>query len=212
MSATTAIAPLYLDLISPYAYFYWRQRHRLHPTITPKPVLVLFGAILKAWQHKGPAELSTKRVHTYAHCVWIAHQQGLPFKMPPRHPFNPLKALRLLVAINAAEAQLDQAFDWIWALGNDPETDFAGFATLLGVANADDVVNQPTVKAQLLAQTNSAIERGVWGVPTLDFNDHLFWGYDTIEWASAVARNPQLMATEAYQRAALCAPGVQRLF
>jgi 2-hydroxychromene-2-carboxylate isomerase len=203
-------ATLYLDLISPYAYFYWHQRRRLAPQIAPKPVLVLFGGILKAWAHKGPAELSTKRLHTYAHCVWVAHQQGIPFTMPPRHPFNPLKALRLMVGSHQLERDLDLAFDWIWGQGNDPELNFAGFAAHLGITDPESVINDANIKTRLIEQTQNAIDRGVWGVPTLDFSHELFWGYDTIEWANAVAQNPLLPQSPPYLQAASCLPGVQR--
>ncbi len=203
-------ATLYLDLISPYAYFYWHQRRRLAPQIAPKPLLVLFGGILKAWAHKGPAELPTKRLHTYAHCVWMARQHGITFTMPPRHPFNPLKALRLLVGRDQLEQDFDLAFDWIWGQGNDPELNFAGFAAYIGAADPDAMINDAKVKARLIEQTQSAIDRGVWGVPTLDFNRELFWGYDTIEWANAVAHDPLLLQSPAFLRAAACEQGVQR--
>jgi 2-hydroxychromene-2-carboxylate isomerase len=34
------------------------------------------------------------------------------------------------------------------------------------------------VKARLREHTDSAIERGVFGVPTMIFGDQLFWGHD----------------------------------
>jgi 2-hydroxychromene-2-carboxylate isomerase len=205
-------ADLYLDVISPYAYLYWRQRHRLDARVQVKPKLVLFGGLLKAWAHKGPAELPSKRLHTYAHCVWVAKQQQVPFVMPPRHPFNPLKVLRLLTARGTQEADLDRAFDWIWAQGNDPEIDFAGFTDCLGqrLDVAEGLISDPAVKAQLVEQTNAAFARGIWGVPTLDLNGHLFWGHDTIDWANAYAEDPQLMTEPSFIRAAACAPGITR--
>ncbi len=203
-------AKLYLDLISPYAYFYWQQRHRLHPSIRPTPVLVLFGGILKAWEHKGPAELPTKRLHTYAHCVWTARQHNIAFTMPPRHPFNPLKALRLLIATGSEEAQIDKAFDWIWAQGHDPELEFAAFANHLNIDNPEQLISQALIKAALIEQTEGAVSRGVWGVPTLDFNGQLLWGFDTIDWANELAHNKGLMQESDFARASQCAVGIKR--
>ena len=61
--------------------------------ITLKPVL--FAGLLGHWDMKGPAEIPAKRVQTYRYCHWLAEKRGIPFKAPPRHPFNPLPLLRL---------------------------------------------------------------------------------------------------------------------
>jgi 2-hydroxychromene-2-carboxylate isomerase len=92
-----SIAKLYVDPISPYAYFYLKQIDRLDDLLDIRITPILFGAVLAHWGQLGPAEIESKRRHTYQHCVWLARRYGLAFQMPSRHPFNPLSALRLLV-------------------------------------------------------------------------------------------------------------------
>src|SRR5207249_952601 len=51
---------------------------------------------------------------------------------------------------------------------------FAGGSDLALVADAQ----QPESKARLRRQTDDAIARGVFGVPSMEVGDELFWGYD----------------------------------
>ena len=84
-------ADWYFDFLSPFSYLQLVQFDRLPPDleITYRPVL--FAGLLGHWEHKGPAEIPAKRVHTYRWCHWYAARHGIPFRMPPAHPFNPLR-------------------------------------------------------------------------------------------------------------------------
>ena len=50
----------------------------------------------------------------------------------------------------------------------------------IGLPGAELVAqaHAPEVKAQLRRQTEAAAARGVFGVPTVEVGDELFWGYD----------------------------------
>ena len=111
----------FFDVLSPFSYLHLRQFGELHRSLELKLVSVLFAGLLRRWGTKGPAELPSKRMHTYRYCAWTASRHGLPFRMPPRHPFNPLSTLRLLVALGAARSHVEQAFDFIYDQGRDPE-------------------------------------------------------------------------------------------
>ena len=87
----------YFDFISPYGYLAWTQIHALaakHDR-TVQPVPVLFAGLLKAWGHKGPAEIPPKRAYVARDIVRNARVLGQPIRVPPQHPFNPLLALRV---------------------------------------------------------------------------------------------------------------------
>ena len=86
---------LHYDLISPFAHVVLARLDELPGDVTVKPVPVLLGAILNHWGQRGPAEISAKRLHTYRQSVFLGKQFGVDLRFPPRHPFNPLKALRL---------------------------------------------------------------------------------------------------------------------
>lgn len=203
-------ARCYFDVISPYAYLHFRSLGAFSDTLDIEFVPVLFAGLLKAWQTKGPAELPAKRTHTYRQCVWLAERLGIPFTMPPRHPFNPLQPLRLLIARGAVPADIARVFDFIWAEGRDPESEWPALHQALGVADATPLVGDPDVKARLLDNTERAVRAGVWGVPTLELRGQLFWGLDTLDWVRAFIADPMLFEQPGMRRADATGAGVVR--
>ena len=135
---------------------------------------VLLAGMLKHWGTKGPAETAPKRLHTYQYCVWQAGVRGIPFRMPPRHPFNPLAAQRLMVALEAGDDVIGQAFGFVFGEGRDPELEFDALAERLGAGDAAELVARREVKQRLIANTQQAIDQGVFGVPTLVLRGQVF--------------------------------------
>lgn len=203
-------ATWYFDVISPYAYLHLKQFGRLaRPlSITYRPVL--FAGLLKHWGTKGPAELPAKRTHTYRQCVWNARVLGVPFAMPPRHPFNPLKVLRLLTALDAPRAAVLAAFDFIWGEGHDPEAEWPALCARLGVAPDTPLIEEPAVKQRLQETTAAAAAAGVWGVPTLEVDGELFWGADTVDFLNAYLADRTLFQHADMRRADAAEIGVVR--
>ena len=197
----------YFDFVSPFSYLHW-QKVKALPAVTPVPIV--FGAVLAACGQKGPAEIPGKREFTYRHVLWQARQEGVALRFPPAHPFNPLAALRLCVAAGSTALAVDALFDWIWKNGNagDSLESLAPVAAALALDPA--VTGSDAVKAQLRANTEAAIAGGVYGVPTLAFDDHLFWGNDAHEFALAALRNPQVLADPEMQRVSALPVGIQR--
>ena len=173
-------ADWYFDFISPFAYLQFREFHRLPANLEIRCVPVLFAGLLKHWSHKGPAEIPAKRIQTYRYTHWLAERRGIPFRMPPAHPFNPLRLLRLAIALGATREAVGAIFDATWGRGEDVYSD-DGFATLavrLGVQDWQTSLGDDGVKQALHANTTAAIERGVYGVPTFVIDGELFWGVD----------------------------------
>ena len=195
-------ADWYFDFLSPFSYLQLTQFDRLPPDLEVTYRPVLFAGLLGHWKHKGPAEIPAKRVQTYRWCHWYAARHGIPFRMPPAHPFNPLRPLRLAVA-QGAEPQLIRAvFDAIWAEGRDPSDDaeWQALTERLDIANADDLIAQPEVKAALRSGTEEAAERGVFGIPTFVIGDELFWGLDTTDLVLDYLNDPNMLKTGEYAR------------
>jgi 2-hydroxychromene-2-carboxylate isomerase len=201
----------YFDLISPFSYLHYTCLDRLRDRLNIQPVPVLFGGLLKHWGTKGPAEVPSKRLHSYQYCVWVASQRGLRFRMPARHPFNSLQAQRLLVALGATTPVVKAAFDFVYAEGRDPELEFTKLGERLGAPDAAKLTSSPEIKQQLLINTQRAIGAGVFGVPTLSTRDRIFWGGDTVEWASRFLDDPDLFEQPGYVDAAACEFGVARV-
>jgi 2-hydroxychromene-2-carboxylate isomerase len=191
---------LYLDFISPYAYLAFEKLPEAlmgHSySVTYKPIL--FAALLKHHGQLGPAEIPAKREWTYRQVQWLAHSQGMALQLPRAHPFNPLGLLRLAVACGAdvdekmgAKSDAGKAantpsrfvvealFHHAWCTGDDA-ADADRLATLSAKLTPARDMNSDEVKAQLKANTEEAIANGVFGVPTLQVDDKLFWGLDAL--------------------------------
>jgi len=173
----------HFDFISPYAYLAWTQIHALAARHGRgvQPVPTLLAPLLAHGGTKGPAEIPAKRAYLVLDTVRIAQHLGVPFAPPASHPFNPLLALRVATLEAGVIGALYTA---AWARGEaiDSEAAVARVLDAAGFAGGDLVARaaQPEVKARLRAQTEAAIARGVFGVPTVFAGDDLFWGVDSL--------------------------------
>lgn len=175
----------YLDFISPYAYLAFEHMpvalmgHSY--SVTYKPIL--FAALLKHHGQLGPAEIAPKRDWTYRQVLWLAQRQGLELQLPATHPFNPLALLRLAVACEARGEPnrhvCETIFRHVWQGGADAADATRLQALSRQLAPGRDPASA-AVKADLQAHTQHAIEHEVFGVPTLQVDDKLFWGLDAL--------------------------------
>ena len=195
-------ADWYFDFLSPFSYLQLAQFDRLPPDLEVTYRPVLFAGLLAHWEHKGPAEIPAKRVQTYRWCHWYAARHGIPFRMPPAHPFNPLRPLRLAVARGAEPALIRALFDAIWAEGRDPSQDeeWRALAGRLGITDADEMIARPEVKAALRRGTEEAAERGVFGIPTFVIGDEVFWGLDTTDLVLDYLNDPTMLKSGEFAR------------
>lgn len=181
----------YFDFISPYAYLGWPQARALAERcgLALEPVPVLFAAMLDAYGHKGPAEIEPKRIYTWKHVVRLAFDRGVPLCPPPAHPFNPLLGLRLASLPLPAEQRvrvIDVLYQRCWGRG-EGITDAAAVIAELDAAGLPGAAMVETAgtaeaKARVRAQTDDAIARGVFGVPSFEVErtGEIFWGQDAI--------------------------------
>jgi len=202
----------YFDFISPFAWLQWPKVKALAAT---QPVIlcpILLAGLLDHHGQKGPAEIPAKREFSYRHVLWRARAAGVPLRFPPAHPFNPLAALRLCIAAGADIAATDAIFDWIWAQGRagDSIEALAPVAAQLGIADPAAAIRDPSVKSQLKANFDAAIDAGVFGVPTLSLDGRLYWGEDAHEFALACLRDPALWDDAEMRRVANLPIGVER--
>jgi len=187
MEPTQTAIRFYFDYVSPNAYLAWTQLPRIAETYgcTIEPVPVLFAGLLEAHEQLGPAEVPAKIRWMFRNVLRKAALLGVEMNPPAFHPFNPLLGLRassLPLEIAEREALVSALFRAVWARGlhiSDPSVveRLADEVDLRGpilVAEAQS----PECKALLHAQTRDAIRRGVFGVPTMEVGNELFWGYD----------------------------------
>jgi len=197
MSSKVA-ATFYYDVISPFAYLYIKQRHRLDDKLNIEPIPILLGGLLRSTDNKGPGEIAAKRPHTYQFCVWQAEKLGIPFRFPERHPFTSVAAQRLLTQVKADWVMVERAFDFVWIEGKDPNLSWSEFCTYLNLPADTPRPENPEIKAQLIANTNRAKLDGAFGIPALIVNQHCFWGLDTIEWTLDYLARPGMFEEASY--------------
>jgi 2-hydroxychromene-2-carboxylate isomerase len=202
----------YFDFVSPFAYLQSRLLHRFEGKAALRPVPVLFAGLLNHWKTVGPAELPAKRLFTYRHCQWLAERIAVPFRMPPKHPFSPLRPLRLAIALGCDRVAIDRIFRAIWVESRnleDPD-EWAAFSEEIGGADLDQAIASEETKGLLRSNTEAAIARGVWGVPTLVVDGQLFWGFDATDFALACVEDGALLSRGEYARIAELPAGSQR--
>jgi 2-hydroxychromene-2-carboxylate isomerase len=187
-------ADWYFDFISPFAYLQFEAFGRLPDDLEVRLKPVLFAGLLGHWEHKGPAEIPAKRRQTYRYCHWLAAKRGIPFKTPERHPFNPLGLLRLALALDAEPSAVRTIFRHVWGDGRDGQDheSLSALATALGVEDLAARIDDSAVKQRLRENTDEAISRGVFGVPTFAIGDEIFWGEDVTDMMLDYLDDPQL--------------------
>lgn len=179
---------LYFDYLSPYAYIAACELPKLAAkydrTIEPRPVLL--AGLLSANGQKGPAEIPNKRLYVFKDVVRTARHLGLPLAPPPSHPFNPLLALRASSMPMARDAR-ERLIAGLWrACWGGERRDISDRAVVSAIARdaglvAEDVLafaDSDAGKSAVRAQTDQALARGAFGVPSIDVDGELFWGYD----------------------------------
>ena len=177
----------YFDYESPNAYLAWTQlpqlARRYGAAIHPVPIL--YAALLDAHGQLGPGESPAKGRWMSKNLARKAVLLGVPLGAPAFLPFNPLLALRttlLLSEPRERDALIEALFQAVWVRGLHVSevAVVEGIANEIGLPGATLVAKaqMPEVKQQLRAQTDEAIARGVFGVPSMEVDDELFWGYD----------------------------------
>ncbi len=118
-----------------------------------------------------------------------ASRYDLPFQMPERFPIKTSPALRGALAarqFDLEEAYLFAVFARYWEANDDRVEYFdclAEIASELGINGKEFVACAESVEIgqQLIDSTNAALDRGVFGAPSILVGDELFWGKDRME-------------------------------
>jgi 2-hydroxychromene-2-carboxylate isomerase len=181
------------DVISPFAYLSFKELSRLPANIEVERVPVLFAGLLNHHGQIGPAEITSKRQFTYRFVLWRARKLGISMRMPPAHPFNPLSALRLIIAAGSTHHAIETIFDAVFLHGRDVADPavIAILAQKLDVPDPAHALNDPRIKLKLRRNTEWAIEHGIFGVPTFLIGDEIFWGHDALDMVLDYLRDPK---------------------
>lgn len=196
----TRMLEFVFDFASPNAYLADRALgpllERTGATVAFTPVLL--GGVFKLTGNQAPmlafGGVKGKLAYEQLEMRRFIDRHGLSrFRMNPHFPVNTLTLMRAYVAAEAdggAETFRAAAFRGLWedglkldeppvieALLNDAGLDGP---SLLARAKDDDV------KAKLAANTQAAVDRGVFGIPSFFVGDQLFFGKERLDQIEAV--------------------------
>ncbi len=183
----------FFDVGSPASYLAWTQLGAIvrdtGATVIYQPMLL--GGVFQATGNASPATVPAKGDYTFVDLQRYARRYGVPMARNPNFPINTLPYMRAITGMQMHHAERLEHFTntvfealWVHALNfNDPAV--AG-ATLAEAGYPPELVQgliaDPQVKARLKAVTDVAVERGVFGAPTIFVGGEIFWGQDRLDW------------------------------
>ena len=159
-------------------------------------VPMLLGGVFKATGNQSPVMVPAKGRWMGEDLPRFARRYGVPYQFNPHFPINTLTLMRGAVGLQMRDPQrfmpyVNAVFRAMWVepvnLG-DPTV----LASTLGAAGfeADSfmaLVGDAEVKAKLIANTESAVARGVFGAPTCFVGREMFFGQDRLDFVREAA-------------------------
>jgi 2-hydroxychromene-2-carboxylate isomerase len=155
-------------------------------------VPVLLGGIFKATNNKSPAEtlagVKNKREFLALETERFVKRFGVkPYVWNPFFPVNTLNLMRAAVAAQLEgvfEKYVEAAFHHMWVEPkkmDDPEVAAKALASSgLDAAKLLERSQDADVKARLIENTQSAVERGAFGSPTFFVGKEIFFGKEQL--------------------------------
>jgi len=182
----------FFDVGSPSSYLAWTQLPGLCASHGAELVYrpMLLGGVYQATGNASPATIPVKGRYTQMDYERHARRYGVPFQGNPHFPVITLFLMRAVTGIQLRRPeQLQQLLAcvfkalWIDALNLNDAQLTARILTEGGFdpAEIERLTQDPETKAALKATTQEAVERGVFGAPTLFVGDQMFFGQDRMD-------------------------------
>ena len=182
----------YFDFGSPAAYLAWTQLPKLcadaGATLVWQPLLL--GGVFQSTGNRAPISVPLKGSYLFVDMARFAKRYGVPLVMNPHFPINTLHLMRAAVGLQRRadarfEAYCAAMFRAIWVDAINLGDPAVLAATLTG-AGFDPAAllalsAEPEVKEALKARTDAAVQRGIFGAPTMFVGDQMFWGQDRLD-------------------------------
>jgi 2-hydroxychromene-2-carboxylate isomerase len=189
----------FFDFGSPTAYLAYTQLPRIameyRAEIVWRPMLL--GGVFKATGNQSPVMIPAKGKWMWGDMDRWARRYGVPLVVNPHFPINTLTLMRGAAGMQMREPErflrfVDVIYRATWVKPrnlNDPAVVAAalqeeGFDPAAFAAMAGD----PEVKARLIATTEEAVQRGVFGAPAMFVGGELFFGQDRLEFVKDALR------------------------
>jgi 2-hydroxychromene-2-carboxylate isomerase len=153
-------------------------------------VPMLLGGVFKATGNQSPVMIPAKGRWMGDDIARFAQRYRVPFTFNPHFPINTLTLMRGAVGLQMRHPErlmpyVDAVFHAMWI---EPINmgDAAVLAKTLSAAGFDPeafmaLVSDSEVKAKLIANTEAAVARGVFGAPTCFVGAQMFFGQDRLD-------------------------------
>ncbi len=182
----------WFDFSSPYGYLAAQRIDKLaenhRRSAAWKPFLL--GAVFKVTGGQPLMDQPLKGTYARRDMERSAREIGVPFQIPAKFPFLSVAAARAFYFLDAgdpgkARAYAKAVYHRIFGEGQPPETAEAAaeIASKVGVDPKAVLagINDPAIKEKLRAETDRAIQLGVFGSPFFIVDGEPFWGHDRLE-------------------------------
>ena len=177
------------DFGSPYSYLAYNNLNSIREAggeVTIMPVLL--GGIFKATGNQPPATVQKKGEYMFKDINRWSKKLDIPFKMNPYFPILTVPHMRGAVLAqreNILEKYMQVMFEAIWVKAmnlNDQEI-LTNIAEKSGIDPNQfaEEMSSDEIKNKLRENTEFAISKGAFGVPTYYLDDEMFWGIDSVK-------------------------------
>lgn len=182
---------LFYDVGSTNSYFALHLLKRLTDKYSATVVYQPFnlGYVFRNNNYVLMDESKAKLINRKRDLMRWAQRYDLPFSIPQRFPIKTSLALRgALTArrFDKEEQFLFAVFARYWE-GIDDSIDqldtLVSTAIDVGIDGGEfaDTIDSAEVREELIGSTNAALDRGVFGAPSIVVGDELYWGKDRME-------------------------------
>lgn len=190
----------YYDYGSPNAYLAWTQLPGICEAyggqLASRPVLL--GGIFKAVESTTPVAIKPKGAWMFDDIQRFAKRYDVPFNMNPHFIVDTLAVMRGAIWADAQgmiEPYNKAMFEAMWVDGRNM-ADPSEITAVLKSADFDPIafaaaVQDREVKKKLIAATNAALERGLFGVPTMLVDGEMHFGQDRVDWVGEALQRAQ---------------------
>ena len=177
------------DFGSPYSYLAYNNLNSIREAGGEVAIMpVLLGGIFKATGNQPPATVQKKGEYMFKDINRWSKKLGIPFKMNPYFPILTVPHMRGAVLAqreNILEKYMQVMFEAIWVKAmnlNDQEI-LSNIAEKSGIDPNQfaEEISSDEIKNKLRENTEFAISKGAFGVPTYYLDDEMFWGIDSVK-------------------------------
>ena len=188
----------YFDFGSPTAYLAHKRLGQLANqydlTVDYQPMLL--GGVFKATGNASPVTIAAKGQYMMQHDLpRFARRYDVAMNINPYFPINTLNLMRAAIAarqLGCFSAFVDTVYEAIWVQSqNMGDPGVVNRILLDNNLDADALLTlsqDPEVKAELIARTEAAVARGIFGTPTFFLDQEMFFGQDRLDFVEEALR------------------------